>query len=251
MTDPRRFSEKVNWRVVRDRREILAWTGDKLAMREEAARRRPDIRIPRTSWVGTDVAELTSVELPARWILKPNNSCGRVYYGHGAVDRDEVARLRAATADWLDTREFVRLREWAYLRARPVLLVEEFIGSAEVPPPDFKIFVFDGVPRFIQVVRDRLTLRLLTFFTPEWEQIRVTSMEPSDPDMPRPRLLDRLLEVAADLGRGFDHIRVDLYAVDDEIWFGEFTPYSWSGLDRIEPVEVDLAWGDHWRLPDL
>ena len=167
------------------------------------------------------------------------------------MNEDEVARLRGVTADWLDAREFVRLREWVYLRARPVFLVEEFIGPAEVPPPDFKIFVFDGVPRLVQVVRDRLTLKLLTFFTPDWEYVQVTSMEPSDPAMPAPHHLHRLLDAAADLGRGFDHIRVDLYVVDDEIWFGEFTPYSWSGLDPIMPIEVDLTWGDYWRLPDL
>jgi hypothetical protein len=43
---------------------------------------------------------------------------------------------------------------------------------------------------------------------------------------------------------------VDLYEADGEIWFGEFTPYSWSGLHPLLPIEVDLAWGSYWRLPD-
>ncbi len=60
-----------------------------------------------------------------------------------------------------------------------------------------------------------------------------------------------MLELAAELGRGFDHIRIDLYVADGEIWFGEFTPYSWSGLHPLLPAEVDEQWGAYWRLPDL
>jgi len=251
LRDPRRYSEKVNWRILRDRRDVLAWTCDKLAMKAEVARRRPDIRVPRTYWVGTDLAELTSAALPDRWVLKPNASSGRVFLGSGPVDAATLTHLRSLTADWLDARELLRLREWAYSRARPVLLVEEFIGRDEMPPPDYKVFVFDGVPQVILFVRGRFAVKQRTFLRADWTHIPVTNIGPPEPDLPRPPDLDRLLQAAADLGRGFDHIRVDLYDVDGEIWFGEYTPYSWSGFDRILPVEVDLAWGAHWRLPKL
>src|ERR1700742_3390832 len=47
LRNPERFTEKVNWRIVRDRRELLAWTCDKQRYRRagpggdrEARRRR-------------------------------------------------------------------------------------------------------------------------------------------------------------------------------------------------------------------
>jgi hypothetical protein len=248
---PRRFTEKINWRILNDRRDLLAWTGDKLAMKTEAAARWPGIRIPRTCWIGTDPAELVAVDLPDRWVLKPNNSSGRYHLGAGPVDDAAVVRLRALTGDWLDAREFARLREWAYSRARPVLFVEERIGGGATLPSDYKVFVFDGVPRCILVVSRPDSGRVRTFFTVDWAYLPVPSMEPSDPGLARPVHLERLLRAAADLGRGFDHIRVDLYELDGEIWFGEFTPYSWSGLERIVPVSFDLALGACWTLPDL
>ena len=250
LSTPRRYTEKVNWRILYDRNEDLVWTCDKLAGKAEAARRRPDIRFPAVVWTGTDVADLAEVALPERWILKPNNSSGRAHFGTGQLDAAAAAALAAETADWLDRREFVRLREWAYSKARPVFLVEAFIGAGPMPPTDHKIFVFDGVVRLILVSSGRYgPIHVRTFFSADWEPTRVDSMEPSDPGQSRPANLERLLAVAADLGRGFDHVRVDLYNVDGEIWFGEYASYPWSGHDRILPVEVDLTWGDHWRLP--
>jgi hypothetical protein len=239
----------MHWRILHDRRPILAWTGDKLAMKDEAARRAPGIRIVEPVWVGTDVRELAGLDLPDRWILKPNHTSGRFLVGAGPVDHGEAERLRALTAPWMDRREYVRLREWAYSLAKPVFLVEPFLGPGPDAPADYKIMVFDGVPRIVHYVTDRLRGSIRSFFTPAWEFVDLRSVGPSDPTAPKPPHVDRVLAAAAELGREFDHIRVDLYEVDGEVWFGEYTAYSWSGLQAFEPASIDQEWGSWWRLP--
>ena len=47
--NPTTFNEKVNWRILYDRRPILEWTCDKLAMKERA-RNVPGLQVPRTLW---------------------------------------------------------------------------------------------------------------------------------------------------------------------------------------------------------
>src|SRR5258707_478012 len=79
---PLTFSDKVNWRILNDRRPLLEWTCDKLAMKEHA-RHVPGLHIPDTLWAGTDLRELTSARLPEHWILKPDHRTGLVYFGHG------------------------------------------------------------------------------------------------------------------------------------------------------------------------
>jgi len=109
---PRTFTEKLNWRISWDRRELLAPTCDKLAMKEAAARSAGDlVRVPRTLWAGTDVAELADVHLPGRWVLKPNHTCARVLFGEGPAD---PLALAAATEGWLDERYWRKGDEWAY-----------------------------------------------------------------------------------------------------------------------------------------
>ena len=70
-------------------------------------------------------------------------------------------------------------------------------------------------------------------------------------DEPRPAELEAMLEIAGILGTGWDFIRVDLYAVDGTIWFGEYTPYPGGGLLRYRPRQFDIEQGRHWQLPAL
>ena len=42
---------------------------------------------------------------------------------------------------------------------------------------------------------------------------------------PRPANLDRMMDMARELGRDTDMVRVDLYDVDGQVYFGELTPY--------------------------
>jgi hypothetical protein len=113
--NPITFHEKINWRILKDRREILAWTCDKLAMKDyvseaQGAKAR-GVRIPRTLWVGTDVRELANVKLPERWVLKPNHRSGaQIFFGHG---QPEIATLERITQSWLRPFEESRLHEWA------------------------------------------------------------------------------------------------------------------------------------------
>lgn len=243
---PRTFTEKLNWRITWDRRAVLAPTCDKLAMKEAARRLAPNlVRVPRTLWAGTDVAELAGVDLPDRWVLKPNHSCARVLFGEG---RPDPAQLAAATEGWLAERYWRKSDEWAYRRARPLLLVEERIGVPGQELADLKVVVTHGVPRLVGVHTDRNDALRIRLYSPEWAPLPWSWGYPPGPDAPRPQRLPELLTAAAALGRDLDMIRVDLYEVDGELWFGELTPYPGAGLCRLEPG-LDAWLGERWTLP--
>ena len=78
--EPATFNEKVNWRILHDRRRTIADACDKLRMKETARRLVPDegrLRIPRTIWAGTD-PDRAPVDAGEPWIMKPNHSSGEV-----------------------------------------------------------------------------------------------------------------------------------------------------------------------------
>ena len=60
-----------------------------------------------------------------------------------------------------------------------------------------------------------------------------------------------MFELADELGSGWDHIRVDLYEADGQIWFGEFSPYTGGGVMKFVPGSFDAALRDMWTLPRL
>ena len=244
---PKTFSEKINWRILNDRRALLSWTGDKLAMKERATAY-GGVRVPRTLWTGTDVRELVAVSLPERWVLKPNGSSGAVHFGKHRISRPEADALAEQTEYWLDAADVTHRREWIYSQARRVFLSEQCIGSGQTLT-DFKFFVFNGEPRLVQVDTDRFNDHRRAMYDVEWMPVPVRYAFPASAPIARPERLDQMLKIAADLGREFDFIRIDLYDVDGEVWFGEFTPYPASGLAPIEPRSYDELWGSWWQLP--
>ena len=240
---PLTFSDKVNWRILNDRRPLLEWTCDKLAMKDHA-RDVPGVHIPDTLWAGTDLQELASARLPEHWTLKPNHRTGLVYFGHGQPD---IKQLSAVTGSWLRRVEAEKLREWAYSKARPMFLAEEVLGTPGSAPPDYKFYVFDGDVAVIEVIyRPTSNHRL---YLPDWSPLTVRWGYDLAPVQPPPAGLDRMLAAAAALGSGFDFIRIDLYNIGGEVYFGEFTPYPGSGLCPTIPASFDTELGARWTLP--
>jgi hypothetical protein len=248
--DPRTFNQKINWRVLNDRRPAIAMMADKLATKERVRTTCSYVRVPRTYWAGTDLDELVATELPDRWVLKSNHSSQRVYVGRGAPD---AAALRAATAGWLEESLYEATGEWAYSQARPLLLAEEFIGDSDTVPADYKLHVFHGVVRLIEVDTDRFGDHQRRLYDGDWVPLPHLYGDGATlaPAMPAPPAFDMLKSVAVTLAAELDYVRVDLYDVEGVIWFGEMTACPAAGLDGFTPADLDEELGRYWTLPML
>jgi hypothetical protein len=245
---PRTFSEKVNWRIVNDRRGVLAWTCDKQKMKEHVSRLGIGVYVPRTLWIGRNLAELADIELPPLWVLKPNHATGVVHFGIGK--HAPIDLLGSVTADWLGTnRPPKAYGEWAYSQAERVLWVEEWLGDGTNSPTDYKFFVFDGRPRYVAVNRNRFGNRAENFYSADWIPQHCTNGWPRGEPEPPPAQLEAMLQIAGAIGSGFDFLRVDLYSDGSRVAFGEVTPYPASGLLRFEPRSFDFELGASWALP--
>lgn len=249
--EPQTFNEKVNWRILYDRRERIVAACDKMRMKEMARAAYPgsELRIPEILWSGTDLRDAPDLRTLPPWVLKPNHSSGHALFGPNP-DTD-VEALIEKTRDWWK-RTPLELGEWGYSRSRPLLLLEERIPTPDGhPPADYKFFVFDGRVEMIQVNSSRFGDQTATFLDANWVRLPVRWRIRPVADEPRPAELDAMLEIAGILGADWDFVRVDLYAVDGVVWFGEYTPYPGGGLLRYKPKSFDAEQGRHWKLPDL
>jgi hypothetical protein len=267
-TTPQRFSEKMQWRILYDRRSLLAWTCDKLASKEyvqkTAIAAGINIRIPKTFWFGQDLQELKDAArtFPDRWVLKPNHSCGRlliVEQSAGTIDWDELAKC---VNSWVerDEEELV-LGHWAYGQARHCLIAEEYVSHSSATLSDFKLLCFGGRVHSIICSVDSHQLGEISIVFDRTFQLH-TKQQVSTDDERRIAALQlstsdqsRLISIAELLIAPFDQMRVDLYVSDGDIWFGEFSTYHSSGLrspsGRRMTKELDIERGERWRIPDL
>lgn len=117
---------------------------------------------------------------------------------------------------------------------------------------DYKIFCFNGVPKVFQVDFDRFTKHKRNFYSTDWEYLEFTThIYSTDPKIkiPRPKKIDSMLSIAKILSKGLPHVRVDLYVIYDEIYFGELTFYHGSGFEKFNPEEWDTKFGEWLELP--
>lgn len=250
---PRTFTDKLYSRML-DVHEhgcpTFSTLSDKLAVRDFVAGRIGEEFLTPLIWSGADAREIPWSRLPAEFVLKCSEGSGKVMLMNAPCDAAAVERMATG---WQAHSFYWQRREYHYWPVPRRLLIEPRLDDGHPDGPlDYIFFCFDGVPRLLQVGSRSHTIH--RFFTPGWEPIALTyRKEYETPHVPRPPLLERMLDVAARLSRGFDFVRVDLYACKDGIRFGELTFTPVAGKVLFQPQEWDARLGDWWRyagLPD-
>jgi hypothetical protein len=238
LRQPRLFNEWVQWRKLKDRDLGLALLTDKLAAKLLVSEVLGGEFVIPTLWHGDQLPRTPPWPMP--FIVKANHGCQqfvvvRCYKDWQHARRKAPKWLLSAYGKWLD--------EWHYGRARRTLLVEPFVGPSAGLPIDYKVFVFGGVARFIQVHVGRGQDHRWTQFDRDWRRVS------DGPDhLVAPTKLGEMLKAAEAVAGCRDHLRVDFYEVDGRLWFGETCLFPGSGLDRFAPVALDKTFGDFWTV---
>jgi hypothetical protein len=242
------FSEKLLHRILFDRRPFLPVFGGKWEARRYVEMVTSD-RSLLTDLVGiaANGREFRRIALPDRFIVKANHMSGRNHIHDGSKQLD-VDWLAARIDDWCNNHR-CRL-EWGYDGTRRIVLVERLLDVDGQIPKDYKLFVFGGVVRYIQVDGDRFVTHKRDIFDRQWQRLDVRLGYPnSDVPPSRPVTLDRMIAVAEHISAGVDFVRVDLYDVAGQVKFGELTNYPGGLHDVFDPPEWDMHFGEAWQLP--
>ena len=66
----------------------------------------------------------------------------------------------------------------------------------------------------------------------------------------KPVALDKMIEYSRELAKDFsDYVRIDFYYADNQIWFGELSFSSCSGIELPHPPEWNIKIGQMLKLP--
>ncbi|WP_344707006.1 ATP-grasp fold amidoligase family protein [Sphingomonas swuensis] len=238
LSAPRLFTEWVQHRKLNDRDPRLPILADKVLVKDWVAERLGPEWITPTLWAGKVMPTRPDWPLPV--IVKSRHGCNQNMVVRSLADHREAVRRARRWAGrpygaWLD--------EWLYGEITRGVIVEPFIGTGEALPIDYKIFVFAGVARFVQVHLGRGEQHRWIVFDRAWKRV---SLPTDDPDPVMPESLERMLAAAEELGREFPFVRVDFYEIDGAPRFGELTFYPGSGLEPIQPMRLDLLMGLLW-----
>ena len=186
-----------------------------------------------------DVDSLELERFPC--VLKPTHSSGPVLF---MTDPSQTLD-RKLLKNWFEIDYYKGSREQNYKYLRPKVIVEEFFSEdGHTAPSDYKIFCFNGVPKFIQVDSDRHIHHSRNFYDTSWNRLAFTLLYPGKPaDDPKPALLADMLDIAGRLACPFSFIRVDMYTDDAELRVGELTNCPGSANEKVTPPTAEFTLG--------
>lgn len=252
LKNPQRFTEKIQCYKMYYRNPIMHKCVDKYEVREYVSSKGlSNILIP----IYGRYKNIKSIEwdlLPNSFVLKTTNGGG----GLNVVICDNKQELDTSDLHKkLKCRKFKSNtggREWAYYGLNPSIVIEELLINKENPNAginDYKIFCYNGKPKYIIVDVDRYIGHKRNFYDINWNNLNTISDCPgADFEISKPNNLDEMLEIASKLSEDFPFVRVDLYNVDEKIYFGELTFYPWSGYVKFVPDEMDYVFGEDFII---
>ncbi len=189
--------------------------------------------------------------LPDAFVLKCNHGCG---FNLLCPDKStlDIPNAQAQLDKWMHTEFWEKLAEIQYRTIPKKIICESFLGDG-TELLDYKIYCFHGKAEYLLVCAQREAgTPKFYFFDRNWKMCRLTrdgQQAPHDFTLPRPAQLDEMLQYAERLAAPFPFVRVDLYFVDNQIYFGELTFTPSAALDSSRLPETDRMFGSMLHLP--
>ena len=249
--NPKTYNEKLQWLKLNDKHPEYTRMVDKIEAKDYVSSIIGDKYIIPTLGVWDSVDDIDWSILPNQFVVKSTNDSG------GVVVCKDKNKLDIETAKTklrgLGSRDYTLIsKEYPYKNVPHRFIAEEYMeDESDYELKDYKIFCFNGVAKFLFVATGRQAHDCrFDFYDIEFNHLPVLNGHPNADKWPtKPENFEEMLEVAEKLSSGIPHVRVDLYNIKGQIYFGELTFFHWSGIVPFDPVEWDYKFGEYITLP--
>ena len=253
LKNPESFNEKIVWKKINDRNPLLSVTSDKYKARsylrkvlgEEKAE---EILIPLLHV--TDKPETIPFErLPSAFIVKPNHASGhKIIVENSHFNQKEIIKT---CRKWLKTPYGLEKMEWMYQPIKRKIIIEKLLREKDGKiPKRYNFQMFHGKCKLVHaIIVNKKNNTSVTSFDEKWNfsSVKITNYA-QEPKIKKPENYKIMLELAEELSKPFDFVRVDLYNINGKIYFGELTHYPASGTGKFEPQSFDFELGKYWKI---
>lgn len=252
--NPQTYNEKLQWLKLYHRKPEQIVMVDKYEAKQYVADRIGIQHIiPTIGGPWNTFEEIDFSALPDKFVLKTTHDCGGVWV---CTDKKtfDYRRARKFFKQHLSHNYYYTSREWPYKYVKPRIFAEQYmVDESGYELKDYKFFCFDGRVEALFIATDRGVVGEETkfdFFDANYNHLSLTNGHPhSLQTIKKPISFEQMKELASILSVGYPHLRVDLYDINGQIYFGELTFFHWSGLVPFNPQEWDKIFGDWLELP--
>lgn len=249
---PKRFTEKIQWYKLNYKNSLMTNAADKYNVREYVAEKNLENLLVRLYGVYDKPGDIKFEELPEKFVIKTTNGSGTNIL---CTDKKllDINKVESTLNTWLKRNYYAAGREWAYKGIKPKIIIEEYLEDEKIQHGginDYKFLCYNGKPEYIILDVDRNIGHKRNIYDVDWNYLEVNSDKDSLGDViDPPEELKKMTKIAEKLSEDFPFVRVDLYYVNNKIYFGELTFYPWTGYVQFTPDEFDFELGKKMSFP--
>lgn len=252
LKNPTTYNEKLQWLKLNDVHEEYSQLVDKYEAKKYVAEKIGEEYIIPTLGVYNNFDEIDFAQLPKQFVLKTTHDSGGVVVCPNKSRLDKkVTRKKLEKS--LRNNYFYEHREYPYKNIKPRIIAEQYmVDESGTELKDYKFFCFDGKCKMLFIATDRSIGDVkFDFFDTEFNHLPFVQGHPwATQEVRKPKGFEKMVELAEILGKGYPHVRVDLYDINGRIYFGELTFFHFSGNVPFEPEIWDFKIGEWLKLPE-
>lgn len=262
LNHPRDLNEKINYLKFHEDMDEWAHLADKYAVRKYVKDRGlEELLVPLYGKYDTPEEMMKDWNLfPKQFVVKTNHAGGtvKIVKNKEIEDKDKLSEL---LHQWMNLKWGIGTIEPHYRKIIPCIIVEKMLEDSTVHDfsrsmVDYKVWCFNGNPYCILTTYDRdLTIGhhhvCLDIYSTKWEKIKNALTDKADTKnikINKPDNLSKLLEYTTILSRGHKQVRVDLYDIEGNIYFGEMTFTSQGGYMNYFTPDFLLELGNQFEV---
>ena len=255
LKNPQTFNEKLQWLKLNDRKPEYTMMVDKYESKKYVANIIGEEYIIPTLGVWDKFDDIDFDKLPDKFVLKCTHDSGGLVICKDKSKFDKrTAKLKIEKS--LKHDYFKWGREWPYKNVKPRIIAEQYMeDSALHELRDYKFFCFNGVADCVMVCVGRSTGNTkFYFYNKEWKLCRYNVLGKSiigNGDVKRPNNISDMFAIVEQLSQKIPFSRIDLYNVNQKIYFGEITFFPDSGFDPNLMPETDFYFGSKLNLKEV
>lgn len=248
LDNPQTYNEKLQWLKLHDRKPHYPKIVDKITVKDYVSQVIGNkYIIPTIKVFDGEVKAEDFLALPKQFVLKTNQGSS----SDGVIicrDKNHFDMKKAAERmnHSLHCNVYQSMREWPYKDIPPRVFAEKYMEDESGELRDYKFFCFNGVVKALFIGTERFSEEVkFDYFDADFNHLDLYQIHPmSGKEIEKPDNFDEMKGIAEKLSSGFPHVRVDLYNINGQIYFGEITFYHHGGFAPFHPEKWNRIFGD-------
>lgn len=254
LKNPQTYNEKIQWMKLYDRNPLYTKLVDKEKVKEYVESLKIcNLNIIPTIAVWEKADDIDFSILPDEFVLKCTHDSGSVLVFRKKDDYS-IEYVKKHFSDAMKRKQYIAGREWAYKDLIPKIIAEPFMmDDSGFGLKDYKFFCFEGNVKALCIATDRFrkdTDLKLDFYDESFKHLDLKRghYENAAVTPRKPEKFDNMKRIAEELSKGLRQVRVDLYDINGQIYFGEFTFYHSCGFVPFKPEKWDYTFGSWFKI---